>query len=280
MLESLERKQYGRIRAAAVVFAVLVAGLLLVDYLLFAVKENPVKASIRTDAATVTSFTDSLLEVKIPLIITNDLSMDVTSGDLVVTVNGKEVKLNSPEFTSAAGSRDTVLIPLSFSSVTDSSVGTPLDLKISFSAASLYRKWSGKYSGSFSPASILQNIMNETAESFADSEKTIRGEYTLQGTALKAKLTVENPFSYPVTLEFESKPIINTGDGKSVSALSIPEPLSLSPKAKGEITASFNLKQPANPKDKTPQKTYALSGSLTIRVMNMEEKRSKTVILK
>lgn len=280
MFENLEKKQFGQIRAAAVLFAVFVAGFLLVDYLLFAVKDNAVKATIRPDAAMVTKFSDSLLEASIPLIVNNSLSLEISSDDLKVMVNGKEVKLPTREFTVGAGGADTVLIPVSFFIGSDSLKGDSLDLELSFSAGALYRSWSGRYSGTSSPAHILADILDETAEAFAGSEKNITGEYTLQGTNLNATLSFKNPFQYPVTLEFESKPIINTGDGKSVSALSIPGTVKLAPEGTGEMKTSFTLKQPANPKEKSPKKTYALSGSLTIRVMNMEEKRSKTVMLK
>lgn len=276
----IDRRYFGVVRLAAIVFAVVVAGVLLVDYLLFAVKENGVTAKLHTEDAAVTRFTDSLLEARIPLIVKNDLSLDVTSEDLKVTLNDKEIKLGASGFKLTAGGADTLLIPVTFYRGADSTITKPVDLKISFTAGALYRSWSGRYEGKFSPASIIANTMKETAEAFSGTDKNITGEYTLEGAKMTAKLLVKNPFSYPVTLEFENKPIINTGDGKSVQSLAVPAPLKLSPKSEDEIEVGFTLKQPANTKDKSQKKTYALSGSLSITVMGRVEKRAVTVVVK
>jgi len=280
MLDNLDRKHFSRVRTASIAFAVAAAALMLIDYLLFAVKENAVTASIQMDNAVITRLTDSLIEVKVPLIVKNTLSMEVTSSDLSVKLNGKNVTLKTGGFTARAGGEDTIFIPLSLAIAKDSSSGDSLTLGVSFSTGALYRKWSGKYSGAITTKSLLRDMVEETADSFFNSERLINGKFKAEGTTLTAELQITNPFPYPVTLKFEKKPGLKKGGSNSVLANSDVTPLTIEPNGKGEMSATFNITSLKPGKKNTEKQSYALFGSLTISVAKVEQQRSKTVVLK
>lgn len=276
----IDRKYFGVMRLSAIVFAVIVAGVLLVDYLLFAVKENGITAVVHSDRVVVTKLTDSVVEVKVPLVVKNFLSLDVSSGDLKVSLGGKSVPVGTGGFTVGAGSEDTVFIPLSLKTVKGDSALGVVDLRVSFTAGVFYRSWSGSYSGSLELTSLLSGVVKETADSFFNSEKYIKGTYKVEGTTLTAKLHVTNPFPYPVTLSFEKKPGLKSGGSNSVLSLSDVPPLVVDPNGKGEIVTAFNIAALKPAKNGDAKHAYALFGNIITNVAGAEEQRSKSVLLK
>jgi len=283
MFETVDRKYYNHIRLGAIVFATVVVLFLLVDYLAFSSKEKGVEAALNPADLQVVQFTGDTLEISIPMIVKNNLALAITPGKFDVKFGGKSVIPDKADFSIGAGESDTINIPLLFLFKGKDSLHQPLPLEISLKTGIFYRSWDVSYSGKISPESILGKIMSETGKAFADGSRHISGKFKETGGNVKSTITVKNPFPYPVTVSFDGKPILNTGSKKGVSASSTPEPVVVAPGKSEEIVLVFahkpENKSPDKGKEKKQTKGYQIGGNLIIKVLDMQEKRSKMITL-
>ena len=285
MLFNIDRKYYSQIRLAAIIFAVLVVLFVLVDFLLFSMKEKQVEVSL---AKALIETKNDTLNWKIPLIIKNDLPLGISYENIVVEFGGKRIPLTKNN-TIQSGSKDTIYIPLLFLLNAKKDSGTNHSLKINFTVTSFHRSWSFSYAKTISPDAVLEQTKKDAMAAFLEDDNQFTGKYKEENGQVIASIEIKNQSAHTVTISYDKAPILNTGIGKGINATVNPDPKEVKAGETGKMTVIFPHKPEAKAQEKENKssksqdskqtKKYAISGNMVIKVLDLEKTANRRIIL-
>ncbi len=262
----IDRKYFGSVRVAAILFAAGVVLFVLFDFLAFG--GGVVNVRVDLKGAQQVWAGDSVV-LRVPVVIKNSLPVGFTSEGVKVVVNGKGV---TPE-----GEGDSLFVPVVFDFSEEGGADT-VSLGIDFEAGFLYRGWRGSWKGTVTPEEVLGDLAQRTADEVGSQDR-VKGRYVLKGNSAEVSIDFTNPYDYPVGVEFDGDPLFTVGNGKSKKGKPAQDSLKLAGKGKGSINITFALDEEWMPKDGKPFGNASVRGDLLITVMNKKVTRNREIVL-
>jgi hypothetical protein len=280
MLQNIDKNWINPLRAASVVFVILVIVIIVFDLLVFSGKDDGLTAKPGITDIKIDSIKAGSLYVSLPFIIENNLATSVSSESFSVKFGGKDVTPSKTNFSLESGGADTLYIPLMFNiSDSSSSQNDSTSFEISFRAGFLYRSWNGKYSGNMSSVNLIREIMEGVKERLTTDDKMIHGTYAEKGTTVNSLIKIVNSFSFPLEIGFVRKPVLGVGGTKGAKSLSIPDATIVSPEDTAKIPLVFTIEPAKEKTDSKGQKHFKLDGFLAVKVLNLSDTVKVSIIL-
>ncbi|MCC6636786.1 MAG: hypothetical protein IT278_03570 [Ignavibacteriaceae bacterium] len=280
MLQNIDKNYINPLRAASVIFVILVILVIVFDLLVFSGKDNGITAKLGTADIKIDSIKSGSLYVSLPFILENDLAASVSSESFVVKFGGKEISLPDKTFSLSSGETDTFYFPLMFNfSDSLSSQSDSTSIEVSFTAGLLYRTWSGNYSGYMSSTNLIREVLEEVKERLGTDEKMIQGMYTEKGTTVSSLIKIVNSFSFPLEIGFVRKPVLGTGGRKGAKSLSAPDVTVVNSGDTAKIPLSFTIESAREKADPKDPKNFKLDGFLAVKVLNLSDTVKVSIIL-
>jgi hypothetical protein len=280
MLQNIDKNYINPLRAASVIFVILVILVIVFDLLVFSGKDNGITAKLGTADIKIDSIKSGSLYVSLPFILENDLAASVSSESFVVKFGGKEISLPDKTFLLSSGETDTFYLPLMFNfSDSLSSQSDSTSIEVSFTAGLLYRKWSGNYSGYMSSTNLIREVLEEVKERLGTDEKMIQGMYTEKGTTVSSLIKIVNSFPFPLEIGFVRKPVLGTGGRKGAKSLSAPDVTVVNSGDTAKIPLSFTIESAREKADPKDPKNFKLDGFLAVKVLNLSDTVKVSIIL-
>lgn len=280
MLQNIDKNYINPLRAASVIFVILVILVIVFDLLVFSGKDNGITAKLGTADIKIDSIKSGSLYVSLPFILENDLAASVSSESFVVKFGGKEISLPDKTFLLSSGETDTFYLPLMFNfSDSLSSQSDSTSIEVSFTAGLLYRTWSGNYSGYMSSTNLIREVLEEVKERLGTDEKMIQGMYTEKETTVSSLIKIVNSFSFPLEIGFVRKPVLGTGGRKGAKSLSAPDVTVVNSGDTAKIPLSFTIESAREKADPKDPKNFKLDGFLAVKVLNLSDTVKVSIIL-
>lgn len=280
MLQNIDKNYINPLRAASVIFVILVILVIVFDLLVFSGKDNGITAKLGTADIKIDSIKSGSLYVSLPFILENDLAASVSSESFVVKFGGKEISLPDKTFLLSSGETDTFYLPLMFNfSDSLSSQSDSTSIEVSFTAGLLYRTWSGNYSGYMSSTNLIREVLEEVKERLGTDEKMIQGMYTEKGTTVSSLIKIVNSFPFPLEIGFVRKPVLGTGGRKGAKSLSAPDVTVVNSGDTAKISLSFTIESAREKADPKDPKNFKLDGFLAVKVLNLSDTVKVSIIL-